>query len=325
MKLSRRRFVGVLLPAVAIAGGCRTRPQTDRRVIAFSNANNAEPYRAAQQSLLQSLVSREHGVELVVSDAQQDNEKQIAQIETFIRERPTVLIVAPNERTALTEIMGEATEAGIPTICLERDILQPFYTSYVRADNEEIGRMAGRFIVDTLTHRFGSPKGNVVFMRGLLGVEGEIHRDGGARQVLGKYPEIKILADPVANWNQAEAKDRMTEVLRVQPQIDLVYGHNDPMAIGAFLAAKDLGREKDIAFIGVDGLGGPSGGIKKVVDGILEATFVYPLCVDKAFDIALHLIRDPGFKPEKVYTMKSTMVTRSNAQALYGASIATSS
>jgi ribose transport system substrate-binding protein len=319
--MDRRNFTATLLSSLFMMSGCRSRQANGRRVIAFSNANNAEPYRAAQKALLQRLVAQQHDLELVVSDAQQDNNKQIAQIETFIRQKPDILIVAPNERTALTEIMGEAIEAEIPVICLERDILLPNYTSYVRADNEEIGRKAGEFIVKHLTERFGSPKGNVVFLRGLLGVEGEIHRDGGAREILQKYSEIKIVADPVANWNQAEGKDRMTEVLRVQPEIDVVYGHNDPMAVGGYLAAKDLGRDKNIAFVGVDGLGGTSGGIKKVMDGILQATFIYPLCVDKAFEIALRMIRVPAFKPDPIYTMQTTMVTRENAEILYKASI----
>ena len=122
-------------------------------------------------------------------------------------------------------------------------------------------------------------------MRGLLGVEGEINRDSGAREMFEKNPEIKIVAEPVADWIQAKAKDRMTEVLRAQPAIDVVYGHNDPMAVGAYLAAKELNREKEMIFVGVDGLGGPAGGIKKVMDGVLAATFVYPLCVDKTVEI----------------------------------------
>src|SRR6185437_17144951 len=111
---------------------------------------------------------------MVISDAQQDNSKQIAQVETFIRQKPDLLIVAPNERAALTSVMGEAMQAGIPVICLERDILQPNYTSYVHSDNVAIGRKAGQFIVDSLTKKYGAPKGNVVAIRGLLGVEGEI-------------------------------------------------------------------------------------------------------------------------------------------------------
>jgi ribose transport system substrate-binding protein len=121
----------------------------------------------------------------------------------------------------------------------------------------------------------------------------------------------------VADWIQAQAKDRMTEVLRVQSQIDVVYGHNDPMAIGGYLAAKELNRDKEMIFIGVDGLGGPSGGIKKVVDGVLAATFVYPLGVREAVDIARKIVKDPAFKPEKEITLNSTMVTPENAADLY--------
>src|SRR6266540_3003377 len=102
-----------------------------RYLVAFSQANNAEPYRAAQNALLQKLFRKYSDVELVIADAQQDNSKQIAQIETFIRQRPALLIVAPNERAPLTAVMGKAMEAGVPVICLERDITAPNYTTYI--------------------------------------------------------------------------------------------------------------------------------------------------------------------------------------------------
>jgi ribose transport system substrate-binding protein len=301
---------------ILTAAGCGGH-QPHPRLVAFSQANNAEPYRAAQKTLMEQLFAPTPDVQLVVSDAQQDNSKQIAQIETFIRQKPAVLIVAPNERAALTAVMGQAMQTGIPVICLERDILQPNYTTYIRMDNRAIGQMAGQFIVDHLTQQFGEPKGTVVIIRGLLGVEAQINRDGGAREVLARYPQIHIVADPVADWIQAKAKDRMIEVLRVQPHIDVVYAHNDPMAIGAYLAAKELNRDKEMIFVGVDGLGGPAGGIKKVIDGVLAATFVYPLGVKEAVDIAQKILRDPVYRPDKEITLNSTMVTPANANELY--------
>jgi ribose transport system substrate-binding protein len=285
-------------------------------VVAFSQANNAEPYRAAQNALMTKLWGEHTDVKLVISDAQQDNSRQVAQVETFIRQKPDLLIVAPNERAALTAVMGQAMDAKIPVICLERDIVQPNYTTYVHSDNVAIGRKAGQFIVDHLTKKYGSPKGNIAAIRGLLGVEGEMNRDRGAREILDRFPDIKTVADPVADWIQAKAKDRMTEVLRAQPKIDVVYGHNDPMAVGAYLAAKELGREKEMIFVGVDGLGGEAGGIKKVMDGVLAVTFVYPLCVDKAVEVGNRIVREPGFRPEKEYVMESTMVTPENAASM---------
>src|SRR5664279_2916819 len=229
-----RRFLCMIGCAVALlavsCGGAKK-----QKVVAFSQANNAEPYRAAQNALMAKLFAEAKDVRLVIADGQQDNSKQVAQVETFIRQKPDLLIVAPNERAALTAVMGQAMEAKIPVICLERDILQPNYTSYVHSDNVAIGRLAGEFILQHLTKKYGQPKGNIVAMRGLLGVEGEINRDRGAREIFDRYPEIHIVADAVADWIQAKAKDRMTEVLRAQPKIDVVYGHNDPMAVGAYL------------------------------------------------------------------------------------------
>ena len=303
--------------SLMVAAGCHRKLTDKKYLVAFSQCNNAEPYRAAQNALMKDLFAKQPDVDLVIADAQQDDSKQIDQIEAFIRERPNLLIVAPNERTPLTAVMGRAYESKIPVICLERDIVQPNYTTYIKADNRKIGEMAGQFIVDQLRKKYGSPKGNMVEIRGLLGIQAEIDRYQGAHAVLSKFPQIKVVHEAVADWIQAKAKDRMTEALRAQPQIDVVYGHNDPMAVGAYLAARELGREKEMIFVGIDGLGGPGGGIQKVRDGILAATFVYPLCVDKAVEIGTRIMRDPGFTPEKTYTMQSVMITPQNADEMY--------
>lgn len=288
-----------------------------RYYVVFSQCNNAEPYRAAQNKLLEKLWSAHPDVDLEIMDGQQDNSKQISQIETTIRKKPDLLIVAPNERGPLTKIMGEAMAAGIPVICLERDIIEPNYTTYVQCDNLAIGRMAGEFILEHLKAKHGKPKGKIVELQGLLGVEGEINRYKGAHEILDPHPEIEFVQETVADWLQSKAKDRMTEILRAQPEIDVVYGHNDPMAVGAYLAAKDLGREKEMIFVGVDGLGGNAGGIKKVMDGVLAATFIYPLCVDQAVQIGNRILREPDFTPEKTVTMKSAMITAENAKEMY--------
>jgi len=278
-------------------------------LVIFSQSNNAEPYRAAQNARMVERWGAYPDVTINITDAQQDNAKQIGQIEAAIREKPDLLIVAPNERAPLTDVMGEAMNAGIPVICLERDIAQPNYTTWIRADNREIGRMAGEFIVEKLKAKYGEPRGKIVELSGLKGVEAEMNRREGAHDVWKQYPKIEVVADVVADWLQSKGRDRMTEVLAAVPQIDVVYGRNDPMAVGAYLAAKDKGREKEMFFVGIDGLSGSGGGIEKVSEGILAATFIYPLCVDQAVDIGNQILRQPGFKPEKSYTVPSKMIT----------------
>jgi ribose transport system substrate-binding protein len=299
----KRVWMMLCAGTLALAGGCGQKDS--RSLIIFSQCNNAEPYRAAQNQLLGELLSGEEDVKLVIMDGQADANRQISQIETAIRQKPALLIVAPLEREPLSAVMGDAMAAGIPVVCLERDIVEPNYTTYIRCDNRKIGRMAGQWIVDYLTEKNGKPAGNLVELQGSQGVEGAINRHGGAHDVLGKYPEIKVVHDAVANWFQPEAMDRMTEALNANPDggIDVVYGHNDPMAYGAYLAAKEKGREAEMKFVGVDGL--PHEGVQYVNDGILSVTFEYPLCVDKAVEVGLQMIRDPGFTPEKTYVLDS--------------------
>lgn len=289
-----------------------------KKLVIFSQCNNAEPYRAAQNARFKELWANYDDVEFEIMDAQMDSSRQISQIETAIRKEPDLLIVAPLERGPLSDIVGKAKAAGIPVICLERDIENhDNFTTWVRSDNYIIGQQAGNYIVSYLTQKFGDPKGKIVDLRGTLGVEAEINRYNGAWDVLKKYPDIKLVQESVVGWLQSKARERMTEILRAQPEIDVVYAHNDPMAVGAYLATKDLGREKEMIFVGVDGLNGSGGGIQKVKDGVINATFVYPLCADRAVEVGYEILSDPDFVPEKQYSVESQMVTKDNATQLY--------
>jgi ribose transport system substrate-binding protein len=299
-----------------LATGCNEAPPPtgtatppERFLVVFSQCNNAEPYRASQNRRLEELFSSHPEVKLVIHDGQADAAKQIAQIENSIRQKPSLLIVAPLQRDALSRVMGEALAAGIPTICLERDIVEPNYTTWIRCDNFAIGAMAGQWMTEYLTRKNGAPKGNIVEIRGMQGVEGAINRHAGALSVLTNHSEIRIIHDATADWFQPVAMDRMTEALNAHPVgIDVVYAHNDPMAYGAYLAAKEKGREKEMVFVGVDGL--PHEGSRYVQEGILGVTFEYPLCVDKAVEVGLRLLKEPGFRPEKTYLMSSRMIAR---------------
>jgi ribose transport system substrate-binding protein len=213
--------------------------------------------------------------------------------------------------------MGRAMAAQIPVICLERDLTEPNYTTFVGADNLAIGKMAGEFMLSELKKKNGTARGRIVEIRGLLGVPAEMERYNGAHDTLKPYPEIRFVHEAVADWLQSNARDRMIEILRAEPEIDIVYGHNDPMAVGAYLAARELQRETQMEFIGIDGLGGPSGGIKKVMDGVLTATFYYPLCVDKAAEIGDRILREPNFKPDKRYILEPKLITKENAAEVY--------
>ena len=299
---------GLAAVGAAFLSGCSAAPNY-KYLVVFSQCNNAEPYRAAQNEEMKEMWAKQPDVKLVEMDAQQDSVRQIAEIETAIRLKPQLLIVAPNDRAPLTEVMGRAMKAGIKVICLERDIVEPNYTSWISADNRAIGELLGGFVVDYLKKKNGAPKGTIVELAGIKGNAPEIERKEGAESVWAKYPDIDFKTEAVANWLQSAAKDRMTEILSSTPNIDVVYGRNDPMAVGAYLAAKEKSRDKEMIFVGIDGLKGDAGGIKKVKEGILAATCIYPLCVDQAVEVGNQMLRDPNFQPQKQYIISSQLIT----------------
>ena len=317
MSSNRRLRLILSVIGVGLLAGCSQEPSYKYLVI-FSQCNNAEPYRAAQNAKMKELWGKYPDVKLVVMDAQRDSVRQIAQIETAIRMKPQLIIVAPNERAPLTMVMKEAMDEHIAVICLERDIVKPYYTSWIKVDNRTIGRMIGQYVEDYLKKKNnGEAKGDIVEIAGLKGVEAETNRKLGAHDIWDKDPGIHTLVEKVANWSQSEAKDQMTGILSANPHIDVVYGRSDPMAVGAYLAARERGREKEMIFVSIDGLAGKAGGVNQVKEGILSATCIYPLCVDKAVEIGNQVMRDPNFKPDQSYTIESKLVTIENADSIY--------
>ncbi len=240
---------------------------------------------------------------IVMADGQQDNAKQVADVENFLQQKVDLLIISPNEAKPLTAVVERVFKAGIPVIIIDRQIEGDSYTTFIGADNVAIGAAAGAF-ADSILHG----KGDIVELRGLPGSTPAQQRDSGFRAAIAAYPGMKIIHDPVANWLREEAMTQMEAALAAHPHIDLVYGQNDPMAIGAWLAAKNAGREKEMQFIGIDGLPGLDGGRQAVRDGKLAATFVYPTGGKDAVETAEKILH--GEKVPHHITLSSERITQ---------------
>lgn len=288
-------------------------PAAKKFKIAFAQCNSAEPYRTAQNNIMKRDIAKYPDCELLIQDAQQDNAKQIAQIENFILQGVDVLIVAPNEAAPITAPVKKAKEKGIKVVCLERNLLEPVYDTFVGADNVKIGELAGQFVAEYVKGK-GIESPVVIEMKGLLGTKPQEERHSGARKFIDPIPGVKVVED-VANWIQNEALKRMETILQANPKIDVVYAHNDPMAVGCFLAAKNAGREKEMVFVGVDALGGPDGGIKRVMDGMLACTFYYPTCAAEGLECAVKLAHGEAVAPNLI--LDPSRITAENAQEWY--------
>lgn len=286
---------------------------SEKFVIAFSQCNSAEPYRTAQNNILRRDIAKYPDCELVIQDAQQNNATQIAQIENFILIGVDVLIVAPNEAAPLTAVVKKARARGIAVVCLERNLLEPEYDIFVGADNVKIGELAGKFVAEYISEK-GIEDPIIVEMKGLLGTKPQEERHDGAHKYFDEIPGARVIED-VASWIQSESLKRMETILQANPRIDVVYAHNDPMAVGAYLAAKNAGREDEMIFVGVDGLGGDDGGVKRVLDRTLACTFYYPTCAAEGLEYAVKLARGEEVPSEVI--LEPALIDASNAAEWY--------
>ena len=290
----------------------------DKYVIGMSQCNLGEPWRVAMNDQIAMAAEKHPEFEVIFADAAQDNSKQIADIENFVQMGVDLIITSPNEATPLTNAVSAAYDAGIPVILLDRKIDGDKYTQFIGADNVDMGRIAGEYVADTLL----PDGGKVCEIKGLEGTSGGIDRDNGFREGIKKNDKIEIVAVNNADWLREKAITVAEEMLQTNDEIDLFLALNDPMAEGAYIAAKNAGREGDILFVGFDGLPTPDGGIRSVMDGRLSMTQVYPTGGTEAIESAYQLLVE-GKEIDKTLTLTSEIVVPDNAEELlakYGGS-----
>ena len=251
-----------------------------------------------------SLAAGINDVRLVFSSADDDSQRQMAQIRKFVKDGVDLLIVSPNQSHTITPAVEEAYDAGIPVILFDRKIDSPKYTAFIGADNVEVGRIMGQFIADYL-----DGKGKVVEIQGLEGSSPADDRHRGFMEALNSYPGISLLASPYGGWLQENAFDAMRAVMADGIRPDAVFGQNDRMALGARDA---LGNPEDISFFGVDAL--PDAGLQDVIDGVLTASYLYPTRGDLVMDLAMRILRGDPFERETL--LESALVDSHNAGML---------
>lgn len=320
-----KKAISILLTAAmgvsVLAAGTVTvsaAEKKDKYVIGMSQCNLGEPWRVAMNDQIAMAAEKHPEFEVIFADAAQDNSKQIADIENFVQMGVDLIITSPNEATPLTNAVSAAYDAGILVILLDRKIDGDKYTQFIGADNVDMGRIAGEYVADTLL----PDGGKVCEIKGLEGTSGGIDRDNGFREGIKKNDKIEIVAVNNADWLREKAITVAEEMLQTNDEIDLFLALNDPMAEGAYIAAKNAGREGDILFVGFDGLPTPDGGIRSVMDGRLSMTQVYPTGGTEAIESAYQLLVE-GKELDKTLTLTSEIVVPDNAEELlakYGGS-----
>ncbi len=204
--------------------------------------------------------------EVEIRSANDCSAKQVSDIRYFLDNKFDIIIAAPNEADTVTPIIKEAFERGTPVIVFDRNIHGDTYTAFQGVDNTAIGRMAARY-----ARHLTGPGGKVIEIYGLKGSTPADERHRGFAEAAADEG-LQLLGSAFGNWNYDDAAPVADSLLAAHPEVDLVYAHNDRMAIAASEVARRRGL--DIKVIGIDAA--PEIGIRAVADSVIDATFLYP-------------------------------------------------
>ena len=241
--------------------------------------------------------------EVEIRSADDSNEKQIADIQYFVNNDFDIIIVSPNEAAALTPVIKEVYESGMPVVIFDRNIIGDTYTARAGADDVGLGKSAAHYAL----HLLGKG-GKALEIRGLDGsTPAQDRHKGFVEEFTGGGGEVVASVD--GHWNEDDAISVVDSLLNIYSDVDLIYAHNDRMAIGASQVANRHGR-KDIKVIGIDAA--PNIGIQAVADGVLEATFIYPTEGSKIIQLALDILKGNPYERETIFPLSSA-VDKSNA------------
>lgn len=299
------RYLVFLLLTCGMSGSCdgpSVPEQKHHYVIGFSQCTN-DLWRQIMMIQMQAEAAKYPEISLQVSNAHNDTQLQIDQIREFIDAKVDLLIISPNESEPVTPVAAEAFDRGIPTIIWDRKIDSEHYTTCISADNYDIGRDVGRYINTLL------PEGATILeITGLMSSSPALERHKGfLAEASGTYSVHTISGD----WLPEVARERVSAIGRYD-DIDLIFAHNDDMALAAYqvINTADSLAARRIRFIGIDALVG----VDAVLDGRLQASFLYPTGGDKVMSIARRILL--GKRVEKSYQLQSALVDARNAYTL---------
>jgi signal transduction histidine kinase/DNA-binding response OmpR family regulator len=301
----RSLFYGFLFCAILVS--C-TKKNPAQYHIGVSQCSNDE-WRQKMNLEMQHEVLFHKGISLQIKSVTDDTDQQIRDIQAFIAQKVDLLIVAPNEAAAVTPVIEKAYAQKIPVILVDRKITSDHYSAFIGADNEQIGKDVGNYVAKLL-----GGKGNVIEICGLDGSSPTAERHNGFTSVISQYPAINLLTSVDGAWLIDVAEVKTEEILQKFPQINLVFAHNDRMAIGAYNVAQKHGKADSIFFVGIDALPGKTGGIEQVLNRKLKATFIYPTNGDKIIQLAIDILQGKSY--QKNNTLYTNIVDETNAQIL---------
>jgi ABC-type sugar transport system substrate-binding protein len=259
-KLTALAVVATLLP---LAGCHKNEPTSSNGareiVLGFSQIGAESEWRTANTNSIKSAAAAA-GIKLKFSDAQQKQENQIKALRSFIAQRVEVIAFSPVVETGWETVLREAKAAKIPVILTDRavDVTDDsLYVTFMGSDFIEEGRKAGRWLLENSKNLPGDV--NIVELQGTVGSAPANDRKRGFQEVIAADPRYRIIRSQTGDFTRAKGKEVMEAFLKAEgKKINVLYAHNDDMAIGAIQAIEEAGLKpgQDIKIISVDGVKG---------------------------------------------------------------------
>lgn len=299
-------FLLVWLTLIVLCG-CTSSGKQKKHVIGLSQCMLDDAWRQAMINDMRIEASNYDDVEIIIKDAQNNNETQIQQIRDLIRQKVDVLIISPYQSEPITAVAEEAYRAGIPTIITDRKVNTDQYTSFVGANNYEIGLAAGNYAANYLP-----PNAIILEIWGLTQTSPAQERHKGFVDTLREREDLSFRKIE-GQWLVDTARMELQK-LEHPEQIDFVYAHNDMMAIAAreYFMAWDSIRGRELRIIGVDAVAGA--GLEAVEDGRINASFLYPTGGEQVIRTAMRIIQ--GEPVDKFIPLRTAPVDHQSARTL---------
>lgn len=271
----------VLVGTGMVFGAGQAEEAEKQKVVGFSQCDSQQAWRWAETESVKE-EAQKRGYILQYNDAQAIQANQIAAVRSFIAQGVDGILLAPQVTTGFGPVLREAKEAGIPVVLLDRkvDESEDLYVTFIGSDFVWEGEQVAKMVVEDT-----NGKANIAELQGTPGADPTIDRKKGFENVINQYPDLKIILSQSGDFNRTKGKEVMEAFLKAQGKnIDVVYAHNDDMAIGAIQAIKEYGLDpgKDILIYSIDGV---RDGFQAMVDGdlngLVECT---PLLGPQGFD-----------------------------------------
>lgn len=275
-------------------------------VIGVSQPNLLEPWQVLMYEELTEEAAKHHNIRVIYTDAAHSTDQQIEEIRSLKSYGIDLLIVSVDNTTALTPVISEIYEE-IPVIVLGRGVEGYNYTLYIGSDHHFIGEMAAEAAI----HLLGNKGGDIIELQGVASALQVEERSKGFRGKISENSAYKISDSLVANWQRDKAEDKLKELLRYRRDPpDLIYAHNDAMALGVRKAIESLNL-KGIHIIGSDGVNKPDGGLQLVKEKKIDTTFITPTGGKEAIQYAIEILNQEVEIPKKII-VRNHQVTPEN-------------